>query len=79
MIRISQLSKRYGSRTAVADVSFTAGAGDNHFSDAVTADQPGGYVNSFSDPASASSNQNWLPSPSLLSTPISPPIDCTSR
>ena len=36
-----------------ADASFTAGPGDNRFSDAVTTEQPGGFVNSFSDPDSA--------------------------
>lgn len=42
-----------------ADVSFTAAAGDNRFSDAVTAVQPGGFVNSFSDPESAYGDGFW--------------------
>ena len=42
-----------------ADVSFTAASGDNHFSDAISASQPGGFVNSFSDPASAYGDGFW--------------------
>jgi immune inhibitor A len=41
-----------------ADISFTNGS-DNHFSDAKTADQPGGYVNSFTDPDSAYGDGFW--------------------
>ncbi len=39
-----------------ADVSFTA---DDLFTDAVNADQPGGFVNSFSDPNSAYGDGFW--------------------
>ena len=42
-----------------ADVSFTAAAGDNRYSDAVTAAQPGGFVNSFEDPDSAYGDERW--------------------
>jgi PKD repeat protein len=42
-----------------ADASFTAAAGDDHFSDAVTTGQPGGFVNSFSDPDSAYGDGFW--------------------
>lgn len=42
-----------------ADVSFTTAPGDNRFSDAVTAEQPGGFVNSFSDPDSAYGDGLW--------------------
>jgi M6 family metalloprotease-like protein/uncharacterized repeat protein (TIGR01451 family) len=42
-----------------ADVSFTATAGDDSFSDAVTAAQPGGFVNSFSDPDSSYGDGFW--------------------
>jgi immune inhibitor A len=42
-----------------ADVSFTDASGDNHFSDAVTEAQPGGYVNSFSDPDSSYGDELW--------------------
>ena len=42
-----------------ADASFTASAGDSRFSDAVTAEQPGGFVNSFSDPDSAYGDGFW--------------------
>jgi M6 family metalloprotease-like protein/uncharacterized repeat protein (TIGR01451 family) len=42
-----------------ADASFTDGSGDNRFSDAVTEAQPGGFVNSFSDPDSAYGDGFW--------------------
>jgi M6 family metalloprotease-like protein len=42
-----------------ADASFTAAAGDNRFSDAVTAEAPGGFVNSFSDPESDYGDGFW--------------------
>lgn len=42
-----------------ADVSFTAAAGDNQFSDAVTAAQPSGRIDSFSDPNSAYGDGLW--------------------
>ena len=42
-----------------ADVSFTSAAGDNRFSDAVTAAQPGGFVNSFEDPESSYGDSRW--------------------
>jgi immune inhibitor A len=42
-----------------ADVSFTANAGDNSYSDAVTPAQPGGFVNSFSDPESSYGDGFW--------------------
>jgi M6 family metalloprotease-like protein len=42
-----------------ADASFTGVAGDDRFSDAVTAEQPGGFVNSFSDPDSAYGDGFW--------------------
>jgi PKD repeat protein len=42
-----------------ADASFTASAGDSHFSDAVTADQPGGFINDFADPGSSYGDGFW--------------------
>ena len=42
-----------------ADVSFTSAAGDNRFSDAVTEAQPGGFVNSFSNPESTYGDGFW--------------------
>ena len=42
-----------------ADVSYTAASGDSRFSDAVTAAQPGGFVNSFSDPDSSYGDASW--------------------
>jgi len=42
-----------------ADVSFTDAAGDRRFSDAITAEQPGGFVNSFEDPNSAYGDDFW--------------------
>ena len=42
-----------------ADVSYSATSGDNRFSDAITAAQPGGFVNSFSDPNSSYGDELW--------------------
>jgi M6 family metalloprotease-like protein len=42
-----------------ADVSFTSAPGDGRFSDAVTAAQPGGFVNSFSNPDSSYGDDLW--------------------
>jgi immune inhibitor A len=42
-----------------ADSSFTAAAGDRHFSDAITAAQPGGFVNDFKDPESSYGDDFW--------------------
>lgn len=42
-----------------ADVSFTSAPGDGHFSDAITAEQPGGFVNSFSNPDSTYGDELW--------------------
>jgi len=42
-----------------ADVSFTAASGDDQFSDAISAEQPGGFVNSFEDPDSAYGDGFW--------------------
>ena len=42
-----------------ADVSFTDAAGDSRFSDAVTAAQPGGFVNSFDNPESSYGDDRW--------------------
>jgi M6 family metalloprotease-like protein len=42
-----------------ADSSFTASAGDSHFDDSVDADQPGGFINNFTDPDSTYGDSQW--------------------
>ena len=42
-----------------ADVAFSGAGADGSFSDAITAEQPGGFINSFSDPDSAYGDELW--------------------
>ncbi|HEX6379939.1 MAG TPA: immune inhibitor A domain-containing protein, partial [Acidimicrobiia bacterium] len=42
-----------------ADVAFSGAGADGSFSDAITAEQPGGFVNSFSDPDSTYGDELW--------------------
>ena len=41
------------------DAAFTAAAGDNHFSDAKTAEKPGGWIDNYVDDESAYGDDRW--------------------